>query len=246
MTAKYLPLVALLATNVAVAGQSRPASEFAGTWDLACTSAHLTLHVALAGGSATGSGSWDERVVTPLDCDGIDEDEQAALHAELYATCLGSGLPALGCDAVAGDLTAAVAAFNDDTVAFIPSAVTMRVGTYGWFWSGLVGLYPMVGTHTFEDATRSVTYVLDNNDGPRGSFGAAGIAVRDAGSSDWHACADAGTAAIEGRIAPSAGFALSAKMGVNRSLLCLATDGALWVSGSVGVTFEASVTGTRR
>src|SRR5690606_30877812 len=104
MTANLLPLVALLVTPAALAGQSRPASDFNGTWDLSCASATLTLHLDLSGGTAAGSGSWGDHVVTPLDCDGIDEQEQASLHADLYATCTSAGLPAAGCDEVAGDL----------------------------------------------------------------------------------------------------------------------------------------------
>ena len=138
MTANLLPLVALLVTPAALAGQSRPASDFNGTWDLSCASATLTLHLDLSGGTAAGSGSWGDHVVTPLDCDGIDEQEQASLHADLYATCTSAGLPAAGCDEVAGDLTATVASFNDDAVAFLPTSVTMKVGSHGWFWSGLL------------------------------------------------------------------------------------------------------------
>lgn len=235
---------ALIVASPAFGGQSRSAQEFAGTYDLTCQTASLWLHVGLSGGTATGSGSWSDDLEVPLDCDGFTPEEEVAFAEALAASCAGTGLPALGCLDVAEDIAASISAFNDDAVALLPSSVKMNVGSYGWFWSGLYGLYPMTGYHHFSSGTRAWTYLLDNNDGyARGHFAAAGIAVNDAGAAERLACADIGVAAIDGYIRSGA---LDARVAVDRSLTCLASDGIAWIGGNVGIAYDAHLTGIKR
>lgn len=245
MTARFaLPAFALLVATPAWAGQSRSAQEFAGTYDLSCKTASLWLHVALSGGTAAGSGSWSDDLEVPLDCDGFTPDEEVAFAESLAESCASTGLPELACLDVAEDIAASIAAFNHDAVALLPSTLKTNVGSYGWFWSGLGGLYPMTGWHTFSTGTRAWTYLLDNNDGyARGHFAAAGLAVNDAGAVDRLACADVAMAAIDGYIRAGA---LDAHVAVDRSLTCLASDGIVWISGNIGIAYDANIVGAKR
>ncbi|HYV46057.1 MAG TPA: hypothetical protein VFA20_14405 [Myxococcaceae bacterium] len=236
----------LLAPAAAHAGwQSGPASRFNGTYDLTCQQATWTLHFSLAGGTAAGSGSFNADVSATLPCEALSADDPAvvALANDVEGRCLAAGLPAAICTDLRGrTVTAAL-----DTTGMVPRQAQLTAqNTWDW-WNQLIGIYPAHGNHMFDNnAAIGWDYLLDNNDGPQnGHFAIAAINVLDGASVDHAGCLDVATGFIDGRINRTAGYALGATFGVDRSLTCLVVDDTAWLWGTIGITFRGAVDGAR-
>lgn len=224
----------------ALAGQSRPVTDFNGTYTLACDRVEVALHAAAAGVITGQSASWSGTIAGSFDCS--DDDALAAVAAEARTSCLAAGLPVATCAALEAELAAALAG----TVALVPVELTVRV-TNAWdFWARLFGVYQVAATHTIgSGATVAGSYLLDNNDGRDGTFGARALDLAGAAAQNNLGCADLIIAGVDGRIARADAYALTATAAVDRTLTCLAVSGADALTLQLGLTLRAHLDGMK-
>lgn len=238
----------LLSTSgVASAAQSKPVTDFNGTYGLTCGEASLVLTMSITGMIGNAAGSWYGSAEAPLDCDGVDDGELDAFVDDMTGDCTAGGLPEPDCRALAEDIGQAVADLNNDLIDVLPRTVKMTVTqTSNWFYK-LWGVYPTIGDHTDVYGTTSTwTYLLNNNDGyVNGDFWAGGLAFGDSGTSGNLSCGIVAAAAVDGHITRGTPFAIEADFVVDESMVCSVVEGDDWLIGTIGLAYVGSLDGAK-
>lgn len=217
--------------------QSRPANEHNGSYVTSCQAADFNVHWNVGGRAET------HRV--PLLCAGLSAAQRQALADRFRLSCEAAVGPDPTCRTLAEDLATSMQNFNDAAIAALPVRVDARVRSGGWLWD-LLGYYWLDGVHHLPSGAQApLTYVLDNNDGQRGRFFTAGLALEGAGGiEDVGGCAVVAAGEIDGRIDASAGQ-LTARFAVNRELTCLVALSGGVGGFSAGYGFDGAVSGKR-
>ncbi len=239
---------AIAAPSAAFATQNTPASDFAGNYSLEAAEAAINVHVGLAAVGPDGQPqTWAGQVGFALDVDGIDEDEAADIHAELFDACTDAGLPAGACSNAAEVIAEAVVDLNQAALDLLPESLRLAVGSWGWV-SNWFGLYPAYGKHTGPENSFVLTYLLNNNDGAaHGDLLSGALSVNGFASnaSTW-ACVDVSAGVIAGNIDQHGGFALEADFLVDRELACVANlGGGYGIAGTIGIAYGGVLTGSK-
>ncbi|MCB9682635.1 MAG: hypothetical protein H6733_14310 [Alphaproteobacteria bacterium] len=239
------PLFALLflVPLPAAAAQVVSPAVFEGDYALDCTKASLDLHVAVGAATATGSGSWDGTATFPLACAIAPSDLAAEVDA-IESGCVGAGLPASACAQAADDLYASLLPLTTLGTTILPTSMAVDIGTGDW-WGQVFGVYPAWFTYRYEDGRSERTYHLfDNTAGwTEGHFVSIGLGLQGVGASSQGGCVASAVAAIDGRILRLSGFSATGSLGIDQSLTCLASDGAVLVGLNAGLSFSATMSG---
>lgn len=238
----FKPLLALgLLAALPTAASAAPA-DFDGTYNLTCEAARYTLHFDLAGsinGQAVSYHPADLPVSVPCEA---DDPAIAVILTNVEQTCRGAGLGNL-CDEVVDRVASAI----DNTSALIPQRITTAITNADNWLAKLTKLFTMRVSHAFEDgAVKTSNYLIsDRNDSSNGDFLSLGFAVNSAFGTGIAGCVATTAAGVQGTIDRAAGFALGAKVDLDKSLSCGLSYNGDWLAGVIGVTFHADISGVR-
>ncbi|MBI4511046.1 MAG: hypothetical protein HY698_15540 [Deltaproteobacteria bacterium] len=223
------------------AGQSRPPTDFTGTYDLACQQAGVTINVALGGKVGGNQKNWADALTFPLPC---EEPDVRDVVADLQERCNRAGLPSQFCTNVKTGAAKAL----EGMPGLIPGSMDLTVNGIYDFFARLIGIYPAWAAHYFDNGkVLGWGYWLDNNDGNNnGHLVAFNIALLNGAFQNGLACADVALGGVDGKIDRNAGHTITgAKFAINRSLACGAWVGSDWIAGTIGISFHGVVDGAK-